>query len=116
MMKRNTWLGLSLAAALGVAGRDRPGEGHASRRAAHQKPGRTSHHGEGRHAGEERVQPEGVLKGLSITPRVEGDKVILSGNVPSKAHLVAAILAIYEIPSVRHVDCQLCSPKAGSRA
>lgn len=121
-MKRNTWLGFSLAAALALAGAavaqdrnrtDDPTKPDPNKSDQYnkdqQKPGQNI--GMTGKIDEQQVkqvfQQKDYLKGLSITPRIEGDKVVLTGNVPSKAHLIAAILAVYELPSVKHVDCEL---------
>jgi hypothetical protein len=111
-MRRNTWLGLSLAAALGIAGvaiaQERPQQpdpNKPSQMGGQQNIGATQKLDESQV--KTALQQKEYLRGLSITPKVEGDKVILTGNVPSKAHLIAALLSVYELPAVKHVDCQL---------
>jgi hypothetical protein len=53
------------------------------------------------------------FRGASIEPKVEGSRVTLEGTVPSKAHAVAAVMAIYQIPQVEQVNSQLVVGRAG---
>ena len=113
-MTRNTLLGLSLALTLGLVGiayaQDHDGKNHMD----HNKNGQTE---QGRNGLEgvklDETQLKQVfsqkdyLKGFEITPKIEGDVVTLEGTVPSKAHVIAALLAVYELPGVKHVNCRL---------
>jgi hypothetical protein len=115
-MTKNTWLGLSLAAAIGLAGaaiaQDRDLGTQRDRDQQRLGQGQTGQNiGIGGKLDENQVKQvfnqKEYLKSLNITPRVEGDTIILQGTVPTKAHVVAAVLAAYEIPNVKHVNCQL---------
>jgi hypothetical protein len=103
-MTRNVWLGLSLVTALGLGAalaQDRPQE----------RGGQTGKTGQTGKLDENQVkqvlQQKEYLKGLNITPRVEGDVVTLEGTVPSKAHVIAALTAVFELPSIKFVNSKL---------
>jgi len=115
-MKRNTWLGLSLAAPSESPGGDRPGEDMPRDAQRDQKPGQNI----GITAKVDEAQVKNVFNQkeylkASRSPRASRHKGS-SGQRAEQGAPRGRDPRIYEIPSVRHFDCQLVFPEGGSRA
>lgn len=131
------WIAPALLAAFGFAGaagaqdaQERPIDRQAGERQGeeHGSMEKNAQQGAGREQGQMGRQPDQAggdqatllilrnaldkpyFQGSQIQPRLEGNKVILDGYVPSKAHAVAATLACFQIEGVKNVDCHLNFP------